>query len=184
MTEFQKMISGELYNSLDSVLVTMRKKARLLFEKYNKSSIANPGKRYTILKKLFGTSGKNIYVEPPFYCDYGSNIHIGNNFYANFNCVILDVAEVIIGDNCFIAPQVGIYTATHPVDPVTRCSGAEYGKKIIIGNNCWIGGHATINPGVVLGNNVVVASGSEVTKSFPDNVVIAGVPAKIIRYIK
>ncbi|OXX25946.1 sugar O-acetyltransferase, partial [Vibrio sp. V06_P1A73T115] len=111
------------------------------------------------------------------------NIHVGENFYANFGCVILDVAEVRIGNNCFIAPQVGIYTATHPTDPIQRNSGLEYGKSVVIGHNCWIGGHATINPGVTLGNNVVVASGAVVTKSFGDNVVIGGNPAKVIKEI-
>lgn len=101
----------------------------------------------------------------------------------NFGCVILDCAEVEIGDNCFIGPQVGIYTACHPIDPIERNSGVEFAKPITIGDNCWIGGHATINPGVELGNNVVVASGSVVTKNFPDNVVVAGNPARVIKEI-
>lgn len=184
MTEYEKMVSGELYYAADPELSKMRKRARLLFEKYNKTSITSIPRRTKLLKKLFGSTGENIYIEPGFFCDYGVNIHVGNNFFANYNCVILDVAEVRIGNNCFMGPQVGIYTATHPVDPVARTSGRELGKKIVIGDNCWIGGQAVINPGVTLGNNVVVASGAVVTKSFGDNVVIAGVPAKVIREIK
>jgi len=136
--------------------------------------------RYKLLKNLFGRIGGDIEIEPIFNCDYGKNIIVGENFYVNFGCVILDCAEVEIGDNCFIGPQVGIYTSCHPIE---RNSGVEFAKPITIGDNCWIGGHATINPGVELGNNVVVASGSVVTKNFPDNVVIAGNPARVIKEI-
>lgn len=120
-----------------------------------------------MLKRLFGGTKENVYVEPDFRVDYGSNIYVGENFYANFDCVILDVCEVHIGDNCMMAPGVHIYTATHPLDPVERNSGLELGKPVEIGDNVWIGGRAIINPGVKLGNNVVVASGAVVTKSFP-----------------
>lgn len=183
MTEREKMISGEPYNSFDQELIELREEARLLTEEFNKTSIKDVDKRTELLKKLFGSTGENIYIEPTFNCDYGCNIHVGNNFFVNYNTVILDVAEVRIGENCFIAPQVGIYTATHPIDPIQRTSGVEYGKPVTIGDNCWIGGNATINPGVTLGNNVVVASGAVVTKSFGDNVVIAGNPAKVIKEI-
>lgn len=126
----------------------------------------------------------NISIHQNFYCDYGCNIYVGSNFFANYDCVILDCAEVRFGDNCLLGPQVGIYTATHPLDPIERASGLESAKSIHIGNDCWIGGHATINPGVTLGNNVVVASGSVVTKSFGDNLVIGGNPARVIRELK
>lgn len=183
MSELKKMLNGEYYNSFDEELVKMRVQARLLTYEFNNTSIKEIEKRTEILKKLFGKTGNNIYIEPTFNCDYGSNIFVGENFYANYNCVFLDVCKITIGDNCFIAPQVGLYTATHPIDPIKRLTH-EYGKPITIGDNCWIGGHATINPGVTLGNNVVVASGSVVTKSFGDNVVIGGNPAKIIKYIE
>ena len=137
-----------------------------------------------MLKQLLGSTGDNIHIESTFNCDYGFNIHVGENFYANFDCVILDVAEVRIGNSCMIAPQVGIYTATHPLDPVERNSGLELAKPITIGNSCWIGGQAVINPGVTLGDNVVVASGAIVTKSFGSNVVIGGNPAKVIKKIE
>ncbi|GFK35393.1 Maltose O-acetyltransferase [Vibrio cholerae] len=177
------MLSGEYYDPSDAELVKLRLEARLLTEKLNQTSVSCPEKRVEIIKSLLGSTGNSIHIESTFNCDYGLNIHVGENFYANFGCVILDVAEVRIGDNCFIAPQVGIYTATHPIDPIQRNSGLEFGKPIKIGNNCWIGGHATINPGVTLGDNVVVASGAVVTKSFGSNVVIGGNPARVLKEI-
>ncbi|AMG02417.1 sugar O-acetyltransferase [Vibrio mimicus] len=183
MREREKMLSGEYYDPSDAELVKLRLEARLLTEKLNQTSVSCPEKRVEIIKSLLGSTGNSIHIESTFNCDYGLNIHVGENFYANFGCVILDVAEVRIGDNCFIAPQVGIYTATHPIDPIQRNSGLEFGKPIKIGNNCWIGGHATINPGVTLGDNVVVASGSVVTKSFGSNVVIGGNPARVLKEI-
>ena len=183
MTEKEKMLLGQYHDPNDSELVELRLRARLATEKLNQTSAANPEQRTKIIKSLFGSTGECIHIESAFNCDYGENIHVGEKFYANYGCVILDVAEVRIGDNCFIAPQVGIYTATHPIDPVERANGLEYAKAIKIGNNCWIGGHATINPGVELGDNVVVASGSVVTKSFGDNVVIGGNPAKVLKEV-
>ncbi|HDI3164350.1 sugar O-acetyltransferase [Vibrio cholerae] len=184
MTEREKMLSGEYYDPSDAELVKLRLEARLLTEKLNQTSVSCPDKRVEIIKSLLGATGNSIHIESTFNCDYGLNIHVGENFYANFGCVILDVVEVRIGDNCFIAPQVGIYTATHPIDPIQRNSGLEFGKPIRIGNNCWIGGHATINPGVTLGDNVVVASGAVVTKSFGSNVVIGGNPARVLKEIE
>ncbi|MGL4379800.1 MAG: sugar O-acetyltransferase [Vibrio sp.] len=183
MTEKEKMLSGEYYDPSDAELVKLRLNARLQTEQLNQTSVGQMEQRVAIIKSLLGSTGQSIHIESTFNCDYGVNIHVGENFYANFGCVILDVAEVRIGHNCFIAPQVGIYTATHPIDPIQRNSGLEYGKPVTIGDNCWIGGHATINPGVSLGNNVVVASGAVVTKSFADNVVIGGNPARVIKRI-
>jgi len=183
MREFDKMISGELYNPVDEELLSLRIKARTIFEEYNKTSVTESEKRKELLAKLFGKELDGVYIEPNFKCDYGINISAGKNLYINFDCVILDVAKVTLGDNCFIAPQVGIYTATHPINAEERISGLEYGKPVTIGNNCWIGGHAVINPGVTLGDNVVVGAGSVVTKSFGSNVVIAGNPAKVIKTI-
>jgi len=184
MNEKQKMLAGQLYAPNDPELVALRARARRLFETYNRTGIDDAEQRAGLLRELLGSSGDNIVIEPAFYCDYGENIHVGDNFFANFNCVILYVAEVRIGDNCMLAPQVGIYTATHPLDPKERRSGREYAKPITIGDNCWIGGLAVINPGTTLGNNVVVASGAVVTKSFGDNVVVAGSPARVIRTIE
>lgn len=183
MTEYEKMISGLLYDPSDIDLIHLRKKARILVEKINSSSITEFESRLKFIKELFGSHGDSINIEPEFHCDYGCNIKVGENFFANFGCVILDVAMVTIGDNCMIAPQVGIYTATHPLNPFERNKGLELGSPITIGNNCWIGGRAVINPGVTLGDNVVVASGAVVTRSFGNNVVVAGNPARILKTI-
>lgn len=178
------MLSGLPYDPSDAELVALRRAARLATEAYNRTSIDDREERSRLLKSLFGSTGESAYIEPNFRCDYGVNIHVGENFYANFDCVMLDCAEIRIGKNCLLAPQVGIYTATHPLDPVQRSSGRELAAPTTIGDDCWIGGHATINPGVTLGNNVVVASGAVVTRSFGDNVVLAGVPARVIRRLE
>ncbi|MFP7299229.1 maltose O-acetyltransferase [Neobacillus niacini] len=183
-TEKEKMVNGELYLAGDPQLVRERIDARRLTRLYNQTLENDEEKRTALLKELFGSTGKNLYIEPTFRCDYGYNIHVGENFYANFDCVFLDVCEITIGDNCVIAPGVHIYTATHPLDPTERISGSEYGKPVTIGHNVWIGGRAVINPGVNIGNNVVIASGAVVTKDVPDNVVIGGNPAKIIKQIE
>jgi maltose O-acetyltransferase len=183
-TEKEKMLNGELYNAADVELVRERARARRLTRLFNQTLETEYTKRTEILKELFGSAGDNIYIEPTFRCDYGYNIHVGENFYANFDCVILDVCEVRIGDNCLLGPGVHIYTATHPVNPYERISGAEYGKPVTIGNNVWIGGRAIINPGVRIGDNVVVASGAVVTRDVPDNVIVGGNPATIIRQLE
>lgn len=182
-TEKEKMLHGELYNPADEQLTKERIRARTLTRQYNQTLETEIAKRTEILKELFGSTGSSFYVEPTFRCDYGYNIHVGENFYANFDCVILDVCEVRIGDNCLMAPGVHIYTATHPLQPYERISGMEFGKPVNIGNNVWIGGGAIINPGVTIEDHVVVASGSVVTKDIPKAVVVAGNPAKIIKRI-
>ena len=184
MTEREKMLLGLLYDAADEELCILRTSARRLCQEYNRTDIADREERERIIKELFGSTGKRVIVMPNFRCEYGKNIHVGENFFMNYDCVILDVCEVRIGDNCLIAPQVGIYTACHPMDAAERLSGKEYGAPVTIGNNCWIGGRAVINPGVTLGDNVVVASGAVVTKSFPSNVLIGGVPAKIIKALE
>ncbi|MBO9130550.1 maltose acetyltransferase domain-containing protein [Bacillus sp. 165] len=180
-TEKQKMINGELYFASDPELVKEREAARKLTRAYNQTIETDYDTRTALLKQLFGSTGKNLYIEPAFRCDYGYNIYVGNNFYANFDCVVLDVCPVTIGENCFMGPGVHVYTATHPLDATERISGAEYGKAVTIGDNVWIGGRAIINPGVTIGNNAVVASGAVVTKDVPDNVVVGGNPARIIK---
>lgn len=180
MTEKQKMLAGELYNASDDELVKEHTRAVTLCGKLADHNLTQD-ERVKISKELLGKTGKNVQLGVGFTCDYGSNIEVGENFYTNYNVCILDVCKVKIGDNCLIAPQVGIYTACHPLDKATRISGLELGSPITIGNDCWIGGNAVINPGVTLGDNVIVGSGAVVTKSFPSNVVIAGNPAKIIK---
>ena len=135
-----------------------------------------------IVKELLGKS-ENAFINPPFYCDYGSHIEVGKNFFANYNCTIIDVAKVKIGDNCQMAPNVAVYTAGHPIHPDTRNTAYEYGKEVIIGDNCWIGGNSVICPGVHIGNNVVIGAGSVVTKDIPDWSIAAGNPCKVIRKI-
>ena len=183
MTEKERMIAGEMYNPADPELVTERHQTRLLFQEINSLNEDAVEKRNKLLNTLINNAGMNLYIEPPFYCDYGSNIIVGDNVFMNFNCCILDVCKVTIGNNCMFAPNVQIYTATHPLEAKARNSGREYAKPITIGNNVWIGGNATICPGVTIGNNVVIGAGAVVTKSFPDDVFIAGNPAKMIKKI-
>jgi len=182
-TEKEKMLRGELYWAGDEELVKDRLNARRLTRLYNETLETEFVVRTELLQELFGTVGKGAYVEPAFRCDYGYNIHVGDNFYANFDCVFLDVCEIRIGDNCFIAPGVHVYTATHPLNAKERTSGAEFGRPVVIGDNVWIGGRAVINPGVKIGHNVVIASGAVVTKDVPDNVVVGGNPARVIKEI-
>ncbi len=179
MTEKEKMLAGELYDAGDTVLSKEHAEAQRLCLELNEPLTDEERKK--VAKTLLGKCGENVVLTQGFYCDYGKNIEVGENFYVNYGVCILDVCKVKIGKNCLIAPQVGIYTAAHPIDEKTRISGLEYGKPVTIGDNCWIGGHAVINPGVTLGDNVIVGSGAVVTKSFPSNVIIAGNPAKIIR---
>lgn len=182
-TEKEKMLSGEFYNPADPELVKERENARRLTRLYNQTLETEKSKRTAILKQLLGSIGENATIEPNLRCDYGFNLYVGDNFFANFDCTFLDVCKIRIGDNCMIAPGVHIYTATHPITPHERNSGLEYGKPVTIGNNVWIGGKAVINPGITIGGNVVIASGAVVTKNIPDNVVVGGNPAKIIKRI-
>ena len=183
MTEKEKMIAGALYAPSDLQLVEDRRQARIVFGKYNATHPDEVEQRKELLQELFGQKSENLYIEPPFYCDYGYNLQLGKNVYMNFNCCILDVSIVKIGDNTMFGPNVQIYTATHPLEYKARNSGVEYAKPITIGNNVWVGGNATICPGVTIGNNVVIGAGSVVTKSFPDDVFIAGNPARVIKTI-
>lgn len=135
-----------------------------------------------VVKELLGKS-ENAMINPPFYCDYGKHIEVGKNFFANYNCTILDVAKVTIGDNCQFAPNVSIYTAGHPVHPETRNTMYEYGISVTIGNNVWIGGNTVILPGVQIGDNVVIGAGSVVTRDIPANTIAAGNPCRVLREI-
>ena len=135
-----------------------------------------------VVKELLGES-ENAWINPPFYCDYGSHIKVGKNFFANYNCTIIDVAPVTIGDYCQMAPNVAIYTAGHPIYPTTRNSSWEYGKAVTIGDNVWLGGNTVVCPGVHIGSNTVIGAGSVVTKDIPDWVIAAGNPCRVIRKI-
>lgn len=172
----------ELVYLSDDKIYEEQKRARILTQELNTVDRADFDAIQKIVKELFGKS-ENAFVNPPFYCDYGFHIEVGKNFFANYNCTILDVAKVTIGDNCQMAPNVAIYTAGHPVHPETRNSGYEYGKAVSIGDNVWIGGNTVICPGVHIGNNVVIGAGSVVTKDIPDMVIAAGNPCRVIRSI-
>lgn len=180
-SEKDKMLAGDMYDPTDSELQEERINARHLTRAYNQTEADETSRRMQLLSELFGSTGKEFIIEPNFHCDYGYNIHTGENFYANFDCVILDVCPVKIGDNCLLGPAVQIYTATHPIDSADRKTGKEYGKQVTIGDNVWIGGGTIINPGVHIGDNAVVASGAVVTKNVERNSVVGGNPAVIIR---
>ncbi|MDN3449396.1 sugar O-acetyltransferase [Planococcus sp. APC 3906] len=179
-TELEKMLAGEMYDPTDPELTALHRKARQATAEFNQEMVED---RSPVLKNLFGKTGELFHIRPPFYCDYGSNINVGENFFANYDCVILDVCNVIIGDNCMMAPKVSIYTATHPLEAAARNSGREFGKPVTIGDNVWLGGNAVIGPGITIGNNVVVAAGAVVVKDVPDNVVVGGNPARILKVI-
>ena len=180
-SEKQKMLSGELYNAADPVLANERLQARLLLKRYNDSGAGNQQLRQQLLKELIPSQGEGLWIEPPFYCDYGTNIIVGDKVYFNFNCVILDVMKVTIGNNVLAGPSVQIYTAMHPMNYKERASGVEFAKAIIIGSDVWIGGGAIICPGVTIGNRTIIGAGSVVTKNIPDDVFAAGNPCRVIK---
>ena len=182
ISEKDKMLEGVFYDAGDEELVKEREYAGNLFFEFNHTKPSEKEKRKEILQRLIRTKG-SFHIEAPFYCDYGYNIEVGENFYANFNCIILDVNKVKIGDNVLLAPNVQIYTAAHPIDPTERLSGKEFSKPITIGDNVWIGGGTILCPGVNIGNNVTIGAGSVVTKDIPDNVVALGNPCRILREI-
>jgi len=183
MTEKEKMIKGLMYNPLDKELCDDRDAARLLFQEINLIQEDRKPFRDKRLYDLLPNVGKDLWIEPPFYCDYGYNIYAGDNFFMNFNCCILDVAPVTIGDRVMLGPNVQIYTATHPLNAKERSGGTEFAKPIIIGNDVWLGGGAIVCPGVTIGNGVVIGAGAVVTKDIPDNTFAAGNPAKVIKSI-
>lgn len=183
MSEKEKMLNGLLYNAVnDKELADERIKCKCLCKQYNDLSPDKTEERKELLKKILGKTGENYWIEPNFWCDYGYNIELGENFYSNHNCVILDPAKVKFGDNVFIGPFCGFYTAGHPVDVESRNAGFEYAKPIIVGNNVWIGGHVSVMPGVTIGDNVIIGAGSVVTKDIPSNVIAAGTPCKVIKH--
>lgn len=183
MTEKERMVCGELYFAYDEELKRDRLRARKLTQLFNATAEEELEYRTELLKSLFQSTGEQIFIEPPFRCDYGCHIRIGDNFYANYDCIILDVCDVTIGDHVFFGPRVGVYTAAHPVDAGVKDAILEYGRPITIGNSVWVGADAVINPGVTVGNNVVIGSGSVVTKDIPDNVIAAGNPCRVLRPI-
>lgn len=181
-TEKQKMLAGELYNPLDPDLVASRERARVLCMELNATREEDQELRRSILKQLFWQGGESVWMQPPFYCDYGTNIHLGERVFFNFNCVVLDVCEIRIGDFTLFGPAVQIYTATHPMNAELRRQ-QEFGKPIVIGSDVWVGGGAILCPGVTIGSKTVIGAGSVVTRDIPDGVLAAGNPCRVIRDI-
>lgn len=170
-----------MYNALDSQLIEERRRARDLIRELNYSKAEDHEQRERIINHLFTAVGRDVWIEPPFFCDYGSNITLGDKVYFNFNCVILDPAPVHIGSNVLFGPNVQIYTATHPVDYLERRNGLELAIPIEIGSDVWIGGSAVINPGVKIGARSIIGAGGVVTKDIPEGVFAAGNPCRVIR---
>jgi len=179
--EKEKMLSGDLYDPLDKQLSEERLKARLLLKKLNDLREDEAEERRSVLKELLPNAGDNLWIQTPFYCDYGSNLKIGEKVFFNFNCVVLDVAQVTIGSRTLFGPNVQIYTATHPLNYKTRASGLEAGKPITIGEDVWLGGSVIVCPGITIGDRSVIGAGSVVTKNIPSDVFAAGNPCKVIR---
>lgn len=181
MNNLERRDAQMAYISDESVMEE-QKVCRRILQELNTVDRSDFDRIGQLVKQLFGKS-EGAFLNPPFYCDYGSHIEVGKNFFANYNCTIIDVAKVTIGDNCQMAPNVAIYTAGHPVHPVSRNSAYEYGIEVTIGDNVWIGGNTVILPGVHIGSNTVIGAGRVVTKDIPDWVVAAGNPCKVIRQI-
>ncbi len=183
-TEKQKMLSGELYDASDKELTNERFQARLLLKELNDKRENEAEKIDQILKYLIPNKGKDLFIQTPFYCDYGSNIVVGDNVYFNFNCVVLDVMKVSIGSRTMMGPNVQIYTATHPINYKERATGLEFAKPITIGEDVWLGGNTVVCPGVSIGDRSVIGAGSVVTKDIPADVFAAGNPCKVIRKLE
>lgn len=183
MTELEKLKALQPFNTDDHEVMEAKKRARKLTTEFNNSSEDNPEARTAILKELFGDCCEDIFIKPPFRCDYGFNIHVGKKFFANYDCIILDAGPINIGDNCLLGPKTCIYAVSHDVNPKKRAAGISYAKPITIGDNVWIGGNCVVLPGVTIGNNAIIGAGSVVTKDVPENAVVAGNPAAILRYL-
>ena len=181
-SEKEKMLAGEFYDPLDPELVTARERARNLCQDLNGTREHQPSIRRSILVRLFARGGDSVWMQPPFFCDYGTNIFLGQRVFFNFNCVVLDVCEVRIGDCTLFGPAVQIYTATHPLNAELRRT-RESGKPVAIGSDVWVGGGAIICPGVTIGPRTVIGAGSVVTRDVPAGVFAAGNPCRVIREI-
>ncbi len=181
-TEDQKKTDDHPYLIEDGELKKDRRRAKNLLHRLNITEFRVTKNARDIIKELIPNAGQNLYIEPPFYCDYGYNIHCGDNVFFNVNCVVLDEVKVTIGANVLFGPGVQLYTASHPIEATLRKTH-KISKPITIGNDCWIGGNAIILPGITIGNGCVVGAGAVVTKDVPDNAMVVGNPAKIIKNI-
>lgn len=183
-TEKEKMLAGEPYLASDPELVAARTRARSLLRAFSQTGPEELDKRRSLLSQLLGTVSPDIFIEPPFFCDYGSNIHLGARVYMNFQCTILDCNRVEIGDDVMFGPGVHIYTATHPIDPDERTEGPEQALPVRIGNQVWIGGSSVICPGVTIGEGTTIGAGSVVTKDIPPRVLAVGNPCRVMRTLR
>ena len=182
MTEKEKMLSGQLYDATDAQLIKELNETKDVLRQYNLIMPTDLEQRRRVLMSLLGRVGDDkVFINQPFYCDYGKHIRVGKRFFANFNFTVLDEALVTIGDDCFIGPNVGIYTACHSTDPVERNKRREWALPVIIGDNVWIGGSVTILAGVTIGDNVTIGAGSVVTRDIPSNSIAVGNPCRVIK---
>ncbi len=183
MTEREKMVSGKLYDALDADLRRELNQVKVLCQKYNQLLPTDLDARNNLLQEILGSADADTFINQPFYCDYGKHIRVGKRFFANFGFIVLDEAFVTIGDDCFLGPNVNIYTACHSTNPQERNTRQEWAKPVTVGNNVWIGGNVTILPGVTIGDNCTIGAGSVVTHSIPANSIAVGNPAKVIKTI-
>jgi maltose O-acetyltransferase len=182
MTEKEKMLAGELYSAVDEELLRELNAVKDIIHDYNLLRPTDSEAKLRMLKQLLGhVADDQIIINQPFYCDYGKQISVGRRFFANFNFTVLDEAPVTIGDDCFIGPNVSIYTACHSTDPVERNSRREWALPVTIGNNVWIGGSVTILPGIKIGDNVTIGAGSVVVNDIPDGCIAVGNPCRVVR---
>ena len=180
-TEKQKMLAGELYIFSGEELAADQRRVNAWMDRYNEKISRTLEQRHALLREIFAAVGEGATIRPPFHCDYGTNISLGAGVFLNFNCVILDVVAVSIGDKTQIGPGVQILTADHPRDPKLRASGLECGKPVAIGSNVWIGGGALVLPGVTVGDDAIIGAGAVVTRNVPKGATVAGNPARVIR---
>ena len=183
MTEKEKMLAGQVYNACDPELIAELNACKDLIWRYNNIQPTHLDERRQMLQQILGECDELVFINQPFYCDYGKNIRVGKRFFANFHFTVLDEALVTIGDDAFIGPNVSIYTACHSTDPKERNTRQEWAKPVTIGNNCWIGGSVTILPGVMIGDNCTIGAGSVVTRDIPANSIAVGNPCRVIKTI-
>lgn len=181
MTEKEKMLSGRLYDACDAELLTELNAVKVLCQQYNNLLPTDFAARNTLLRQMLGQADADTFINQPFYCDYGKHIRLGKRFFANFHLTILDEAIVTIGDDCFLGPNVSIYTACHSTNPTERNTRREWAEPVNIGNSVWIGGDVTILPGVTIGDNCTIGAGSVVTRDIPANSIAVGNPARVIK---
>ncbi len=183
MTEKEKMLAGQIYYACDPELIRELNETKLCVQEYNALPATDLASRNALIQTILGRADEDTFVNQPFYCDYGKHIRVGKRFFSNFNFTVLDEAIVTIGDDCFIGPNVSIYTACHSTDPVERNTRNEWAKPVTIGDNVWIGGSVTILPGVTIGDNCTIGAGSVVTKDIPANSIAVGNPARVIKQV-